>query len=72
MKRTLFFISLFAGFVIILVSVYGFFLLGQRPGLPPELFRSLEKKIEEGQLVRIQDVEIDNQKNHRGLCDNNS
>jgi signal transduction histidine kinase len=62
MKRTLFFISLFAGFVIILVSVYGFFLLGQRPGLPPELFRSLEKKIEEGQLVRIQDVEIQNLK----------
>ena len=62
MKRTLFFISLFAGFVIILVSVYGFFLLRQRPGLPPEMFKSLEKKIEEGELVRIQGVEIQNLK----------
>jgi signal transduction histidine kinase len=62
MKRTLFFLSLFAGFVIILVSVYGFFLLRQRPGLPPEMFKFLEKKIEKGELVRVQDVEIQNLK----------
>jgi len=62
MKRTPFFLSLFAGFVIILVSVYGFFLLRQRPGIPLEMFKSLEKKIEEGELVRIQGVEIQNLK----------
>ena len=62
MKRIPFFLSLFAGFVIILVSVYGFSLLRQRPGLPPDIFKSLEKKIKEGELVQIQDVEIQNLK----------
>ncbi|MGD2245037.1 MAG: ATP-binding protein [Candidatus Aminicenantes bacterium] len=58
MKRIHFFLSLLAGFVIILVSIYGFFLLRQRPGLPPVMFKSLVKKIEAGELVRIQGVEI--------------
>ncbi len=62
MKRIPFFLSLFAGFVIILVSVYGFFLLRQRPGLPLDVSKSLEKKIREGKLVRIQGVEIKNLK----------
>lgn len=62
MKRIPFFLSLSAGFVIVLVSVYGFSLLRQRPGLPPEMFKSLEKKIKEGELVRVQDVEIQNLK----------
>ncbi len=62
MKRIIFFLSLFAGFVIILVSIYGFFLLRQRPGLPLDVFKSLEKKIEEGELVQIQGVEIQNLK----------
>ncbi len=62
MKRISFFLSLSAGFVIVLVSVYGFSLLHQRPGLPPEMFKSLEKKIKEGEIVRVQDVEIQNLK----------
>jgi signal transduction histidine kinase len=62
MRRIPFFLSLFAGFVVILVTVYGFSLLRQRPGLPPEMFKSLEKKIKEGELVRIQNVEIQNLK----------
>jgi len=62
MKRISFFLSLFAGFVIILVSAYGFFLLRQRPGIPLDLFKYLEKKIEEGELVRIQGVDIQNLK----------
>ncbi len=62
MKRIPFFLSLFAGFVIIVVSAYGFFLLRQRPGIPLDLFKSLEKKIEEGELVRIQGVDIQNLK----------
>ncbi|UCE20744.1 MAG: GHKL domain-containing protein [Candidatus Aminicenantes bacterium] len=62
MKRIPFFLSLFAGFLIILVSVYGFFLLRQRPGIPLDMYKSLEKKVEEGELVRIQGVEIQNLK----------
>lgn len=34
MKKALFFFYLFVGFVIFLISIYGFFLLRQRPGLP--------------------------------------
>jgi signal transduction histidine kinase len=62
MKRIPFFLSLFVGFVIILVSVYGFSLLRQRPGLPLEIFKSLEKKIKDGELVRVHGVEIHNLK----------
>jgi signal transduction histidine kinase len=60
MKRIPFILSLFAGFVILLVSVYGFFLLHQRPGLPADMSKSLEKKIKERKLVRIQGVRIQN------------
>ncbi len=62
MKRVPFFLSLFGGFVIVLVSIYGFTLLRQRPGLPPEISRSLENRIKQGELVMIQGVEIQNLK----------
>lgn len=62
MKRTLFFLSLCGGFVIVLVSVYGFSLLRQRPGLPQEMYRFLQHKIEQGEVVRVQGVEIRNLK----------
>jgi len=34
MKKALFFLYLFVGLIIFLISIYGFFLLRQRPGLP--------------------------------------
>ena len=37
MKKSVFFLSLAAGFIITVVNIYGFFLLLQRPGLPPEM-----------------------------------
>ncbi len=60
MKRILFYLYLIAGFIILLISVYGYSLLRQRPWLPPETIEFLNAQIDEGQLVRIDDVEIQN------------
>ena len=53
MKKIHFFLSLFGGFIIILISIYGFFLLRQRPGLPPEI------KEEEEYLIQIDNTEVE-------------
>ncbi len=67
MKKAPFFLSLFAGIIIILISIYGFFLLRQRPGLPPidEIFpeRLLEMNIkniiqEDSLKIQIDGIEI--------------
>ena len=53
MKKIHFFLSLFGGFIIILISIYGFFLLRQRPGLPPEI------KEKEEYLIQIDNTEVE-------------
>jgi len=67
MKKAPFFLSLFAGIIIILISIYGFFLLRQRPGLPPidKLFpeRQLEMNIkniiqEENLKIQINGIDV--------------
>ncbi|TEU06187.1 MAG: hypothetical protein E3J22_04115 [Candidatus Aminicenantes bacterium] len=60
MKRIPFYLFLFAGFIIILISIYGYSLLRQRPWPPPDTVESLNIKIDEGQLVRIDGAEIQN------------
>lgn len=44
MKRYGFFLSLLTGFIIILISVYGFFLLRQRPDLPQDIKDKLDQR----------------------------
>jgi len=51
MRKIPFFLSLAGGLVIIVISIYGFFLLGQRPGLPPG--------IDSKNLIRIDETEIE-------------
>ncbi|NQT80369.1 MAG: HAMP domain-containing histidine kinase [Candidatus Aminicenantes bacterium] len=58
MKKALFFLYLFVGLIIFLISIYGFFLLRQRPGLPlpPEVNYDFIEQIDgvrtEGKLDR--------------------
>jgi signal transduction histidine kinase len=58
MKKTLFFSSLFAGFMIILISIYGFFLLRYRPGLPSEIELQSLKKIDNFEIEKVKDIEF--------------
>ena len=50
MRKISFFLSLTGGLIVILICIYGFFLLSQRPGLPPE--------IDPQNLVRIDEIDI--------------
>jgi len=68
MKKVPFFISLFAGFIIILISIYGFFLLRHRPDFPPinDIFTDLPTEMtikdiirEENMDLQIDSIEID-------------
>jgi len=55
MKKFPFIISLIAGFLIFLLSLYGFFLLQKRAGLPAEIRLALE----EDRLIQIEDTKIE-------------
>jgi signal transduction histidine kinase len=59
MKRILFFLSLFVGLIVLFISIYGFMLLRQRPGLP-----EIKKSGKDSQIrvVKIDDIEIRNLK----------
>jgi len=50
-RKIPFFLSLTGGLIIILICIYGFFLLSQRPGLPPE--------IDPKNIVRVDEIEIE-------------
>lgn len=56
MKKAVFYLSLAAGFIIIVVNIYGFFLLLQRPGLPTEITK------ENLMLRQIEGIRIKNEK----------
>jgi signal transduction histidine kinase len=56
MKKSLFFLSLAAGFIIIVINIYGFFLLLQRPGLLPEMTK------DNLTLTQIEGIRIKNEK----------
>jgi len=55
MKKLPNILSLIAGFLILLLSVYGFFLLQQRAGLPAEIKRA----VEENRLIQIDDTRVE-------------
>jgi signal transduction histidine kinase len=55
MKKFSNILSLFAGFLILLLSVYGFFLLQQRAGLPAEI----KGASDEGRLIQVDDTKIE-------------
>lgn len=57
MKKIPFLLSLVGGFFIILISIYGFSLLLQRPGLPPEIKDLLQK--EDAKLIQIDETRIE-------------
>ncbi len=57
MKKITFLLSLVGGFFIILISIYGFSLLLQRPGLPPEIKDLLQK--EDAKLIQIDETRIE-------------
>jgi len=54
MKRLFYFLSLIAGLLIILISIYGFFCLRQRPGLP--------QRINEKKIIQIDEIKIEKEK----------
>jgi signal transduction histidine kinase len=54
MKRLFYFLSLIAGLLIILISIYGFFCLRQRPGLP--------QRISEKKIIQIDEIKIEKEK----------
>lgn len=65
MKRYGFFLSLLTGFIIILISVYGFFLLRQRPGFSYDMKEKLGRRditrrvqIDDLDFERLQDLEF--------------
>jgi len=57
MKKIPFLLSLVGGFFIILISIYGFSLLLQRPGLPAEIKDLFQK--EDAKLIQIDDIRIE-------------
>ena len=59
MKRIPFFFSLFVGLVVLLISIYGFILLHQRPGLPEIKKSGKDSGI---RVVKIDGIEIRNLK----------
>ena len=61
MKKAVFYLSLAAGFIIIVVNIYGFFLLLQRPGLPKEITK------ENLMLRQIEGIRIKNEKLYKQI-----
>jgi hypothetical protein len=57
MKKIPFLLSLVGGFFIILISIYGFSLLRQRRGLPPEIKDLIQK--DDAKLIQIDDIRIE-------------
>ncbi len=55
MKRVFLVLTLFVGFLVALGSLYGYFLLQQRAGLPLEI----KKAFQRGQLIQIEDAKIE-------------
>jgi len=55
MKKFSYICSLIAGFFIFLLSLYGFFLLQKRAGLPVEIRQALEEQ----RLIQIEDIKIE-------------
>jgi signal transduction histidine kinase len=55
MKKAFYYFSLFAGIVVVMVNVYGFFLLSQRPGLPPEIKNAMGKD----QVLRLDGIKVE-------------
>ena len=58
MRKFPFYLSLGAGFLIVLISVYGFFLLRHRPGLPPEVNTQNIRKIDNIKIEQEKDIEF--------------
>jgi len=58
MKKFPLFFFLLGGLIIVLVSVYGFVLLGQRPGLPQEITVRGLKQIDDIEVKHPKDVEF--------------
>ena len=60
MKKVPFFLSLFAGFIIILISIYGFFLLRHRPDLPQvnDIFPDLPPAITIKDIIREENMDL--------------
>jgi hypothetical protein len=50
-KKITFLLSLVGGLVVIIICIYGFFLLSKRPGLPPE--------VKTKNLIRVDEIEIE-------------
>jgi signal transduction histidine kinase len=50
-KKITFLLSLVGGLVVIIICIYGFFLLSKRPGLPPE--------VNTKNLIRVDEIEIE-------------
>ncbi len=55
MKKLSYILSLIAGFLTVLLSLYGFSVLQKRAGLPPEIKRAAEEQ----RLIQIVDTEIE-------------
>lgn len=58
MKKFPFYLSLGAGFLIVLISIYGFFLLRQRAGLPPEVNTQNLRQIDSIKIEQEKDIEF--------------
>jgi signal transduction histidine kinase len=58
MKKFRFFLSLFGGLIIALVSIYGFILLSQRPGLPQEVRVENLKQVDDIEIRDPKDMEF--------------
>ncbi|MCJ7565080.1 MAG: hypothetical protein MUP52_10890, partial [Candidatus Aminicenantes bacterium] len=55
-KKVAFILSLLAGLIIVIVSIFGFSLLRDRRGIPKEI--DLARRVQHARLVRIDDVDI--------------
>jgi len=57
-RKIPFFLSLTGGLLVILICIYGFFLLSQRPGLPPEVDSKNLIRVDEIELQKSMDMEF--------------
>lgn len=58
MRKFPFYLSLFAGFFVVLISIYGFFLLRQRAGLPPDVNVRNLRQIDNIKIEQEKDIEF--------------
>ncbi len=58
MRKLPFYLSLGAGFFVVLISIYGFFLLRQRTGLPPEIKTQNLRQIDNTKIEQEKDIEF--------------